>query len=41
MAAIYTNGIVHLSSAERTLITIPEEIKEILVGILLGNATPT
>jgi hypothetical protein len=33
-----TKGIVRLSSAEITLITIPEEIKEILVGILLGDA---
>jgi hypothetical protein len=33
-----TKGIVRLSSAEITLITIPEEIKDILVGILLGDA---
>jgi hypothetical protein len=38
LAARSTKGIVRLSSAERTLITIPEEIKDILVGILLGDA---
>lgn len=33
-----TKGIVRLSSAERALVTLPDEIKEILVGILLGDA---
>lgn len=33
-----TKGIKRLSSAERALVTIPSEIKDILVGILLGDA---
>lgn len=33
-----TKGIKRLSPKERALITIPDEIKEILVGILLGDA---
>jgi len=33
-----TKGIVRLSSAERTLVLISDEIKDILVGILLGDA---
>lgn len=33
-----TKGIIRLSSAERALVTLPDEIKEILVGILLGDA---
>lgn len=33
-----TKGIKRLSSAERNSITIPDEIKDILVGILLGDA---
>ena len=37
-ATRYTKGIKYLSSAERVLITIPDNIKEILVGILLGDA---
>lgn len=37
-AARSTKGIKRLSSAERVLITIPDNIKEILVGILLGDA---
>jgi hypothetical protein len=41
VTASYTKGIVRLSSAEITLITIPEEIKEILVGILLDDTAPT
>lgn len=33
-----TKGIKRLSSAERANISIPEETKEVLVGILLGDA---
>lgn len=33
-----TKGIIRLSSIERALITIPDDIKDILVGILLGDA---
>ena len=33
-----TKGIKRLSSSERTLIEFPDEVKEILVGILLGDA---
>ena len=33
-----TKGITRLSSAERALVTIPDNIKDILVGILLGDA---
>jgi len=33
-----TKGIFRLSSAERALVTLPDEIKDILVGILLGDA---
>jgi LAGLIDADG DNA endonuclease family len=33
-----TKGIKRLSSVERALITIPVDVKEILVGILLGDA---
>jgi len=36
-AARYTKGIKRLSSVERALITIPDYVKEILVGILLGD----
>jgi len=32
-----TKGITRLSSAERAQITVPDEIKDILVGILLGD----
>lgn len=32
-----TKGITRLSLKERTLITIPENIKDILVGLLLGD----
>lgn len=32
-----TKGII-LSSVERALITLPDEVKDILVGILLGDA---
>ena len=37
-AARSTKGIKRLSSIERALITIPDDIKDILVGILLGDA---
>ena len=37
-AARSTKGVTRLSSAERALITIPDETKDILVGILLGDA---
>jgi len=37
-AARYTKGIKHLSSVEGALITISDHIKEILVGMLLGDA---
>ncbi len=37
-AARSTKGIERLSSAERALITIPNELRDILVGILLGDA---
>lgn len=33
-----TKGITRLSSAERALITIPNDLKDVLVGILLGDA---
>lgn len=33
-----TKGIKRLSKVERALITMPDEVKEILVGILLGDA---
>jgi hypothetical protein len=33
-----TKGIQRLSSSERALIKLPDELKEILVGILLGDA---
>jgi hypothetical protein len=33
-----TKGVIRLSSQERKLITIPDDIKEVLVGILLGDA---
>lgn len=32
-----TKGIKRLSASERALITLPDEVKDILVGILLGN----
>ena len=32
-----TKGILRLSSSERALITMPDDIKDILVGILLGD----
>jgi hypothetical protein len=37
-AARSTKGITRLSFAERALITIPEGTKDVLVGILLGDA---
>jgi LAGLIDADG DNA endonuclease family len=37
-AARSTKGIKRLSSTERALVTIPNDVKEILVGILLGDA---
>ena len=33
-----TKGIIRLSSADRALITLPQEIKDILIGIILGDA---
>jgi len=35
---ISTKGIPRLSSADRALVTIPDDIRDILVGILLGDA---
>lgn len=37
-AARSTKGVTRLSSAEIILITIPDYIKDILVGVLLGDA---
>jgi len=37
-AARSTKGIQRLSSAERALITMPDDVKDTLVGILLGDA---
>lgn len=37
-AARSTKGITRLSSADRALITLPQEIKDILIGIILGDA---
>lgn len=37
-AARSTKGILRLSSADRALVTMPDDIKEVLVGILLGDA---
>lgn len=37
-AARTTKGVVRLSSSERALIKLPDNVKEILVGILLGDA---
>jgi len=37
-AARSTKGVTRLSSSERALITLPDEVKEILVGLLLGDA---
>jgi hypothetical protein len=36
-AARTTKGIIGLSRAERALITLPDEIKEMLIGILLDD----
>jgi hypothetical protein len=33
-----TKGVLRLSSAERSAISLPDEVKEILIGILLGDA---
>lgn len=33
-----TKGIIRLSAAERKLILIPDDIKDVLIGILLGDA---
>src|SRR5436305_1038076 len=33
-----TKGIIRLSSVERALITMPDDIKDVLIGILLGDA---
>lgn len=37
-AARSTKGILRLSSADRALVTIPDDLKDVLVGILLGDA---
>jgi hypothetical protein len=37
-AARSTKGVTRLSSSERILITVPDYIKDILVGVLLGDA---
>ena len=37
-AARSTKGIVRLSSAQRSLITMSDEIRDLLVGILLGDS---
>lgn len=37
-AARSTKGILRSSSADRALVSIPEDLKEVLVGILLGDA---
>jgi hypothetical protein len=37
-AARSTKGILRLSSADRALVTMPDDVKEVLVGILLGDA---
>ena len=37
-AARSTEGIKRLSKSERASINIPDEVKEILIGILLGDA---
>lgn len=37
-AARSTKGVTRLSPSERTAIKLPDEIKDILVGILLGDA---
>jgi hypothetical protein len=37
-AARYTKGIIHLSLTEIALITIPNDIKDVLIGILLGDS---
>ena len=34
----FTKGIPRLSSADRAMVTIPDDIKDVLVGILLGDA---
>ena len=34
----YTKGIIRLSAAERKLILMPDDIKDVLIGILLGDA---
>ena len=36
-AARSTKGIFRLSSAERALMIIPDDLKEVLIGILLGD----
>jgi hypothetical protein len=37
-AARSTKGILRLSSTDRALVTIPDDLKEVLVGILLGDS---
>jgi len=37
-AARSTKGITHLSPTERAEIKLPDEVKEVLIGILLGDA---
>jgi hypothetical protein len=36
-AARSTKGILRLSSVDRALVTIPDDLKDVLVGILLGD----
>ena len=33
-----TKGVTRLSSSDRALVTLPDEVKEVLIGILLGDA---
>ena len=34
-----TKGVTRLSSSDRALVTLPDEVKEVLIGILLGDAS--
>jgi len=36
-AARSTKGVTRLSSSDRALVTLPDEVKEVLIGILLGD----
>lgn len=38
LSARTTKGITRLSPSERSAIILPDEVKEILIGILLGDA---